>query len=275
MSRRLLQLFLVIVASAALVLAAAAYGAASNRSSPPMAKHRHKTITYSRVVDLSHVISPDIPLWPGDPPVVFTDVATFINDGYFLRKFEIGEHSATHMNAANSFIDGNTRAITSYPARQRVVKAVVIDVRARCAADADYQLSLRDVRHWEARHGKIAKGSFVVMFTGWEAKWSDPAAFINQDAEGNLHFPGFAAATTDWLVKARGIAGVGIDTHGVDPGLDTSYATNTEMAQTHKIAIECMANLDKLPPKGATLILAPLQLQGGSGSPMDIVALVP
>ena len=162
-------------------------------------------MAYSHVVDLSHVITPDIPLWPGDPPVVFTDVATFLNDGYFLRMFQIGEHSATHMNAANSFIDGNTRAITSYSARQRVVKAVVIDVRAKCAADADYQLSLRDVRHWEARHGKIAKGSFVIMFTGWQAKWRDPAAFINQDAEGNLHFPGFAAATTDWLVKARNL----------------------------------------------------------------------
>jgi kynurenine formamidase len=95
------------------------------------------------------------------------------------------------------------------------------------------------------------------------------------DAKGNLHFPGFAKATTMWLVSDRQIAGVGIDTHGVDPGLDTSYATNTEMAKTHRIAIECMANLNQLPPKGATLILAPLQLQNGSGSPMDIIALVP
>ena len=274
MSRRPLHVFLVVAALAAFALPAAAYGA-DKGANPPRSNHYQKMIAYSHVVDLSHVITPDIPLWPGDPPVVFTDVATFLNDGYFLRKFEIGEHSATHMNAANSFIEGNTQAITSYSPQQRVLGAVVIDVRRQCAADADYQLSLRDVHRWEARHGKIAKGSFVIMFTGWQAKWSDPAAFINQDAEGNLHFPGFAAATTDWLVKARKIAGVGIDTHGVDPGLDTSYATNTEMAQTHKIAIECMANLDKLPPKGATLVLAPLQLQGGSGSPMDIIALVP
>ena len=275
MSRRPLHLFLVVAALATLVLPAAAYGANKNASNPLRTNHGHKMIAFSHVVDLSHVITPDIPLWPGDPPVVFTDVATFLNDGYFLRMFQIGEHSATHMNAPNSFIEGNTQAITSYSPRQRVVKTVVIDVRRQCAADADYQLSLRDVHCWEARHGRIAKGSFVIMFTGWEDRWNDPAAFFNQDAEGNLHFPGFAAATTDWLVSARKIAGVGIDTHGVDPGLDTSYATNTEMAQTHKIAIECMANLDKLPPRGATLVLAPLQVQGGSGSPMDIIALVP
>jgi kynurenine formamidase len=275
MPRRLVRLLTLVVALAALVLAAVAYASASTPSSPASSDRGQQTIAYSHVVDLSHVISPGIPLWPGDPPVVFTTVATFPEDGYYLRKFEIGEHSATHMNAPNSFVEGNTQAITSYSPRQRVVPAVVIDVREKCAADADYQLSKRDVLDWEARNGRIAKGSFVIMFTGWEDRWGDPTAFINQDAEGNLHFPGFAKATTMWLVKARKIAGVGIDTHGVDPGLDTSYATNTEMAMTHKIAIECMANLDKLPPTGATLILAPLQLKDGSGSPLDIIALVP
>jgi len=196
-------------------------------------------------------------------------------DGYYLRSFTIGEHSATHMNAPNSFVSGNTEAITSYSPEQRVVPAVVIDARAQSAANADYQLTKQDVLNWEAKHGTIAPGSFVIMFTGWQDKWNDPKAFINQDAKGNLHFPGFAGATTKWLVSARQIAGVGIDTHGVDPGSDTSYATNTEMANTHKIAIECMTNLDKLPAKGATLVLAPLQLQNGSGSPMDIVAFLP
>jgi kynurenine formamidase len=266
-------------AAAGLVSAIAVLAAACSSSSPSpsssAAPGAAKTIGYSHVVDLSHVVSPRIPLWPGDPKVVFKVVATMKKDGYYLRSFTIGEHSATHMNAPNSFISGNTEAITSYPPEQRVVPAVVIDARAQCAADADYQLTEQDVQSWEAKHGQIAPGSFVIMFTGWQDKWHDPKAFINQDAKGNLHFPGFAGATTKWLVSARQIAGVGIDTHGVDPGSDTSYATNTEMANTHKIAIECMTNLDKLPAKGATLVLAPLQLQNGSGAPMDIVAFVP
>ena len=276
--RTLGRFFLVAGAATATVLLAAACGSSGSTpssSAAPAATAAAGTIRYTHVVDLSHVISPQIPLWPGDPHVVFKVVATMKKDSYYLRSFTIGEHSATHMNAPNSFISGNTEAITSYTPQQRVVPAVVIDARAQCAADADYELTKQDVLDWEAKNGRIAPGSFVIMFTGWEDKWSDPKAFINQDAKGNLHFPGFAGATSKWLVTDRQIAGVGIDTHGVDPGSDTSYATNTEMATTHKIAIECMANLDQLPAKGATLVLAPLQLQDGSGSPMDIIAFVP
>jgi kynurenine formamidase len=257
----------------ALVVALVASSGASRADST--AAPTVKSITYSRVVDLSHRISPKIPLWPGDPHVVFQRVATWAKDGYYLRRFSIGEHSATHMNAPNSFIDGNKQAITSYTAKQRVVPAVVIDIRAQAKADADYQLTKQDVLDWEATHGQIAAGSFVILFTGWEDRWNHPKAFINLDAHGNLHFPGFAGATTRWLLAHRDISGVGIDTHGVDPGLDTSYATNTQIAEAHKIAIECMANLDKLPPTGSTLVLGPLRLRGGSGSPMSVMAFVP
>jgi len=278
--RSLRRLALAVGAGSAAALLGAACGSsgsttASSSAQAAAAPGAAKSIGYSRVVDLSHVISPQIPLWPGDPKVVFKVVATMKKDGYYLRSFTIGEHSATHMNAPNSFVSGNTEAITSYTAEQRVVPTIVIDARAQCAANADYQLTQQDVLAWEAKNGKIAPGSFVVMFTGWQDKWNDPKAFIGQDAKGDLHFPGFAGATSKWLVTDRQIAGVGIDTHGVDPGSDTSYATNTEMANTHKIAIECMANLDQLPAKGATLVLAPLQLQNGSGSPMDIIAFVP
>jgi kynurenine formamidase len=257
----------------------AACGSSSTASSPsPSAAATGagtKTIAYSRVIDLSHVVSTKIPLWPGDPKVVFKVVATMKKDGYYLRSFTIGEHSATHMNAPNSFVEGNTQAITSYAPKQRVMPAAVIDVRGKAAANADYQLTKQDVLGWEAQHGTLAPGTFVIMLTGWEDKWGDPKAFINQDAKGNLHFPGFAPATSKWLVSERRIAGVGIDTHGVDPGLDTSYATNTAMADNHLIAIECMADLDQLPATGTTLVLAPLQLQNGSGSPLSIMTFVP
>lgn len=252
-----------------LALTAASCGSKSGGTSPG------KSISYSRVVDLTHVISPSIPLWPGDPHVVLKVVATMKKDGYYLRSFTIGEHSATHMNAPNSFIAGNTESITSYPAAQRVLPAVVIDVRDQAAKNADYQLTKDDVLAWEAKHKKIAPGSFVILFTGWQDKWDDPKAFINQDAKQRLHFPGFGGATTKWLLAERQISGVGIDTHGVDPGLDTSYATNTQIAQAHKIAIECLANLDQLPATGATLVLGPLQLQDGSGSPLSIMAFIP
>ena len=267
-------------AAAALAVSAAACGAtsstpSSSASPSPTAAAGAKTITYTRVVDLQHEISPEIPLWPGDPEVVFKTVATMEKDGYYLRSFTIGEHSATHMNAPNSFIAGDKRSITSYEAEQLVVPAAVIDVREQCAADPDYQLGKQDVLDWEAAHGQLAPGTFVIMYTGWQDKWNDPTAFFNIDGKGNLHFPGFAGDTTTWLLSDRQIAGVGIDTHGVDPGLDTSYATNTQTTAAHKIVIECLGNLDQLPTTGSTLVLGILCLKDGSGSPLSVMAFVP
>lgn len=232
------------------------------------------TITFSKVVDLSHVISVNIPLWPGDPPVELEPVADFENDGYYLRRFSIGEHSATHMNAPNSFHDG-AAGIDSYEPASLVRQAVVIDARAASAANADYQLTTEDVLAWEAQHGQVPEGSVVIMWTGWQDKWSDAAAFFGEDAEGNMHFPGFAGETTLFLLRERFIAGVGIDTHGVDPGLDEDYGTNTEVLARGGIVLENLTNLQELPPTGTTIVIGVLRLQDGSGSPVAVTAFVP
>lgn len=233
-----------------------------------------QTISFTRVVDLSHVIDTNIPLWPGDPPVEITPVATFENEGYFLRKFSIGEHSGTHMNAPNSFWP-NGVGIDAYAPSSLVVPAVVIDVRAKTANDPDYAFSKKDLFAWESVHGQVPAGSLVLLYTGWQEKWTSPVAFFNQDAGGGLHFPGFAGPTTRFLLDHRGIAGAGIDTHGVDPGQDESYATNTQVLENNGIVLECLTNLDQLPPTGATLVLGVLRLKDGSGSPLSVMAFVP
>ncbi len=232
------------------------------------------TLSYSHVVDLSHVISSDIPLWPGDPPVELEPVAEFDRDGYYLRRFSMGEHSATHMNAPNSFHEKGV-SIDAYTPESLVVPAVVIDVRKQAAADPDYALATEDVSVWEAEHGKVPAGSVVIAYTGWQEKWHDPTAFLNEDAEGGLHFPGFDGETTTYLLEQRQIAGVGIDTHGVDPGQDESYATNTQVLAQQGIVLENLAHLDKLPATGITLVIGTLRLKDGSGSPASVLAFVP
>jgi kynurenine formamidase len=234
----------------------------------------HNSIDYSKVVDLSHVIDTNIPLWPGDPPVVFETVADFATDGYYLRSFSIGEHSATHMNAANSFHENGT-GIDAYTPESLVVPAVVIDIRAKTADNPDYALTKADVLAWEKKHGRIHAGSVVLLYTGWQEKWNDPVAFFNEDADGGLHFPGFDGATTRFLLDERRIAGTGIDTHGVDPGQDSSYATNTQVTAVNGIVLECVTNLDQLPPTGTTLVLGILRLKDGSGTPLSVMAFVP
>jgi kynurenine formamidase len=114
-----------------------------------------------------------------------------------------------------------------------------------------------------------------MAFTGWQDKWSDPQAFLNPDADGSLHFPGFATKTTEWMLAERKIGGVGIDTHGVDPGLDTAYGTNTAVLKAKGVVLECLTNLDKLAPTGNTVVLGPLRLKDGSGTPLSVMAFIP
>ena len=233
-----------------------------------------RTITHRNIVDLSHQISPEIPLWPGDPLVEFETIATFETDGYYLRRFSMGEHSGTHMNAPNSF-HAQGESIDTYLPQDLVRPAVVIDIRQQCDQNPDYAAKIPDVIQWEKTHGCIKPGSIVIFFTGWQARWNSPADFFNEDANGGLHFPGVGGQTTHFLLKQRQIAGVGIDTHGVDPGQDEQYATNTQVLAQKGIILECLTNLDKLPPKGAILAIGLLRLKEGSGSPVSVLAFIP
>jgi kynurenine formamidase len=228
----------------------------------------------SSVIHLSHIIDTDIPQWQGDPPVEFNPVAELEKDGYYLRCFSLGEHSATHMNAPKSF-DSFGVGIDKYPAESLVVSAVVIDIRTKSTVNSDYVLTVADVLAWEEEYGEIPAGGVVILYTGWQEKWRDKDAFFNQDAQGVLHFPGFGIDATQFLLDERQIAGVGIDTHGVDSGQDTTFAINRLVLEKPRIVLENLTNLDQLPPLGARLAIAPLLLRGGSGSPVGVLALVP
>jgi len=232
------------------------------------------SITYTRVIHLSHVIDIDIPQWSGDPTVEFETVAELNNDGYYLRRFSLGEHSATHINAPNSFHRSGV-GIDQYPAQSLVVPAVVIDICQATAVNPDYALTIADVLAWEEEYGEISVGCLVILNTGWQKKWLDKSAFLNHDAQGIAHFPGFGSDATQFLLDERQIAGVGIDTHGVDPGQDNSFAINHLVLEKPRIVLENLTNLDQLPPKGTTLAIAVLRLRGGSGSPVGVLAFVP
>ena len=230
-------------------------------------------INYSQIIDLSHVITPSIPLWPDDPAVSFEVVASQEQDGYYLRRFSMGEHSATHMNAPNTFYPDGI-AIDGYCPESLVRPAVVIDVQDKVLENADYVITVEDVMGWEQVHGRIEAGSIVVFYTGWQRLWHDPEQFINEDEQG-LQFPGVGARAAQFLLDERQIAGIGIDTHGVDPGQDTTFASNHLVLAKAGIILECLTRLDQLPPKGSTLVIGILRLEAGSGSPVSVLAFVP
>jgi kynurenine formamidase len=236
-----------------------------------------KTIAYTQIVDLTQTIHPNIPIWPDDPPVEFETVSQIETSGYYLRKFSMGEHSGTHINAPNSF-DAAGTGIDNYPPQSLVVPAIVIDIRdrtfAKPDANPDYTLTIDDVLHWEQQHQRIEGGNLVLLYTGWQAKWNDDRAFFNRDDRGVCHFPGFGEEATQFLLEERSISGIGTDTHGVDPGIDPNFAVNKMVLQQQRIVLENLTNLDRLPAAGITLVIGILRLAGGSGSPVSAIAFV-
>ena len=233
-----------------------------------------RSIVFNSVVDLTHPIRPGIPAWPGDPPVEFETTATIPGEGYFLRRFSMGEHSGTHISTPSAFFDQGSGP-ESIPPGDLVAPAVVIDSRHAASRDPDCTLALDDLDAWERNHGQIPAGSIALLLTGWHRYWAEPQRFINRGADGRMHTPGFAPETVSFLLDVRGGAGIGIDTHGVDAGTDAGLEASRTALAKDALVLECLNNLDLLPATGATLVIGRVPLVGGSGTPACVLALVP
>ena len=232
------------------------------------------SITYRRVVDLTHPIRPDIPRWPGDPHVEFETIASIDEEGYRLRRFSMGEHSGTHLSTPSAFWP-DAIGPAQIPPENLVIEAVAIDASGPAMRNPDYTLGVDDVIEWERQNGQVTAGSIVLLFTGWDSYWNEPNRFINADAHGVMHFPGFGTDAARFLLERRGITGLGIDTHGIDPGTDTDLSVSRLALGKSALVLECLNNLSELPPTGTTVVIGRLPLAGGSGSPAAVLALVP
>ena len=227
--------------------------------------------TADRVVDLTHTLASGIPLYPGGRALELTSTARMDRDGYFMNTITVGEHTGTHVDAPAHFVEGRATA-AEIPAERLVGPAVVVDLRAACAANADYRATVGDLTGWERAHGRIPAGAIVILFTGWQERWADPARYLNRDAEGVLHFPGISTEAAETLVERR-IAGLGIDTLSVDYGPAKVFAAHKILHGAGIYHIENLGNLDQMPAAGATLVVAPLKLAGGSGAPCRVFGL--
>lgn len=236
-------------------------------------KTPQKTIKYSQVIHLSHIIDTNIPQWPGDPPVELETVAELAKDGYYLRRFSLGEHSATHINSPLSFHSSGI-GIEQYSASSLVKSAVVIDISNQAKINPNYLLTINDIWDWEKQNGKIPADSIVLVYTGWQEKWLDSHQFLNPDLSGQMHFPGISKEAVLFLLKERVIEGLGIDTHGVDSGQDTTFTVNSLMLEKPRIVLENLTNLEQLPATGTTLVIGILRLKDGSGSPAAVLGFV-
>ena len=186
----------------------------------------------------------------------------------------MSEHAGTHITAPASFYP-NGRTVDDYRPEELVRPATVIDVREHSRNNRDYALTVGDLLEWESAHGRTPAGSIVLLLTGWSKRWDNPADYLGTDSNGGLHFPGFGREAAALLLNERGAAGLGTDTAGVEPGIDDSFAVSRLVLARPRVVLENLASLDLLPSKGATLVIGPLTLVGGSGSPAAVTAFLP
>jgi kynurenine formamidase len=228
----------------------------------------------TRVLDLSYAINDQLVRWPGDERVFEAKVnATVEKNGYFTRSFWMLEHYGTHLDAPAHFPPGKT-TVDQIPVKQLFGPAVVLDVRAEGAKDADYQLPAARVTEWEKQRGKIPAGAIVLLRTGWAARWPDAQKYRNQDAQGNMHFPGFSVEAAKLLIE-RKVSGLGCDTMSVDYGASADFAVHHLALGAGLYHLENLADLSALPETAAFLVVAPIKLEGGSGGPVRVFALLP
>ena len=232
------------------------------------------SISYSRVIDLSWPVHTGIPQWPGDPEVDFETVADLEQDGYFLRRFSMGEHSGTHLSAPSGFYPG-APGHQAFTPQDLVRPAIVIDIANNAEIDRDYALSMNDVLDWESDHGPVPNGCLALLRTGWQARWSAPIDYLGGSTADGLHFPGFGLDAAQLLLEGRNVAGFGTDTAGAEPGADIGFSVSRLALGKRRIVLENLTNLDLLPPTGASLVIGLLRLDGGSGGPAAVTALVP
>jgi kynurenine formamidase len=227
----------------------------------------------TRLIDLSYALSDKLVPWPGDARVFEAKInATVEKDGYFTRSFWMLEHYGTHMDAPAHFPPGKI-TVDKIPAEKFFAPAVVIDVQKEAERDPDYQLTVKRIESWEDKHGKIPSGAVVVLRTGWASRWPDVGRYRNQDANGKMHFPGFSVDSAKLLLQ-RKISGLGCDTLSIDPGNSPDFPVHHLALGAGAYQLENLADLRELPEAGAFLIAAPIKLEGGSGGPVRVFALI-
>lgn len=228
----------------------------------------------TRVLDLAYALNDSLVPWPGDRRWFEARTnASVEQNGYFTRSFWMLEHYGTHLDAPIHFPPG-TMPVDKIPARQLFGPAVVMDVRKEGSADPDYRLAAERVCDWESRYGEIPEGAIVLLRTGWASRWPDQVRYRNQDAAGRMHFPGFSVEAVRELMK-RNISGIGCDTMSVDFGASDDFAVHRLALGAGLYHLENLSDLRDLPEAGAFLIVAPIKLEGGSGGPVRVFALLP
>lgn len=199
---------------------------------------------------------------------------------WYWHNFSMSEHTGTHFDAPVHWVTGKDlpdNSVDTMPLQDMIAPACVVDCSQQVADDLGFLLTPEVLEEWEAEHGRIPEGAWVFMRSDWR-KVADPENYTNMQDDGG-HSPGPTTAAVEWMINERDVFGFGTECVGTDAGqafaFEPAYPCHTLMHGAGKYGLQCMTNLDQLPPTGAVIISAPLKIEEGSGSPLRVLALVP
>jgi kynurenine formamidase len=239
------------------------------------------------VVDLTQPLSDRTPIIRLPEPLANTpgwrmhEISRYDDRGpaWYWNWFESGEHVGTHLDAPIHWITGRDRDdVSEIPVGNLIGPAVVIDKSAEAGADPDFLLSIDDVKDFEEQRGPLPREGWLLYRTGWDARAHEQEAFLNADDTGP-HTPGVDVDCAKWLAEGTPLRGIGVETVGTDAGkahsFEPAFPCHAFMLGANKYGLTQLANLAMLPPTGTVLVVAPLRIVRGSGSPCRALALVP
>jgi kynurenine formamidase len=250
-------------------------------TSAVFAQRNTEAFPTGKVIDLSYPFDASSVYWPTAQSFTLEkDFEGITEQGYYYSayRFSAAEHGGTHIDAPVHFAKGRN-SVDQIPLDQLMGPAIVVDVSTQCAANADYRVSSEDFQNWEKKNGRIPAGAIVLLRTGFGKYYPDRKKYMGTDARGaaavaSLHFPGLHPDAAGWLTQNRSIKAIGLDTPSIDNGQSTLFESHRTLFEKNIPAFENVANLDKLPLKGFSVIALPMKIGGGSGGPLRIIAMV-
>ena len=250
---------------------------------PTVARAQHLTAGFPSgiVVDLSYTFDSSTVYWPtAETFHLEKDFEGTTDQGYYYSayRYSAAEHGGTHIDAPVHFARGHN-SVDEIPLDQLLGPGIVVDVTRQCSENRDYLITAGDFSNWEKRNGKIPAGTIVLLRTGFGKFYPDRKRYLGKErgaaAVANLHFPGLHPDAARWLTENRQIKAIGLDTASIDYGQSKLFESHRTLFARNIPALENVANLDKLPAKGFSVIALPMKIKGGSGGPLRIVAMVP
>jgi len=224
-------------------------------------------------VELSHVLSPETPHWIGFNPLS-SELALDYHEGPYnvtAIAYTIVSQYGTHIDCPQHFVSGG-RTLADVPTKSTMFPLCVIDVSAKVKENADYALTVDDIKAYEAAYGKIPEDAFVAMRSDWSIIAADD--YENNDADGNPHYPGWSLDALKFLVDERNVGAIGHEPTDTDaPAAGVGWAGELYILQQDKIQIEVMANLDKVPPAGGIIICSWPRVKDGVGFSARCIAI--